>query len=438
MNAIDYLTLFLTEQSGRIVCISDDFSLFRSLRYSIAEITPASDDILVFHEDPEAATKDLERFYKDGVPFVVFIERKVDGRITTDIVLRISRLYPSACLIVVGTNITKEVASYLFEIGTSSIISKPASAEDVLGKLRNCLKVSRESALTSHVRELVASSSQQEALEAVEKFLRLNPESSVGYCLKGDILITTGDLDQAVEAYNHSSRLNLYYTEPLKRMATIHKYANDEKAIRMLERIDNMNPFNPDRKLEMAEIYLRQGDVSKAEKAFDQGYRQASKEFSLLLGDYAERIALLASSVPELAEGYLAKVIKTKKVFTLLDIHMFNRLGMLLRNKGEWKEAVEVYKKALMVAPDDPVLYYNMALAYHGGGKRDEAKRCLSKSLSIDSRFYADNEGVTNNIGTIYLDYGDKDVAKPFFEHVLEINAENSKAAKKLARCQQG
>jgi len=432
----DILQDFFSKQKGQIVCITDDLSLVRTLRYAIGVHTKIPDDQIHSFPKPEAATKTLEDLHRSKVPFVVLIEQKIEGDKTTDIILRISRLYPMACLLVVGSNITKDLAAYFYEIGAKMIISKPISADAILNKLAVCLTTTKEQHLKSYVRELISTANSEEALEAIDKFIASNPDSSLAYCLKGDALLANGDLQKAKETYERAVGINLYFTEPLKRLAALHKHTDDDKALELLQRIDTISPFNPDRKLEMAEIHLRKGNNTKATLLLETGFKQASQEFSLFLGDMAERISeLVADKIPQLAEEYLEKAIRTKKTFTLLDLHMFNKLGMIHRNKGEWKEAVEIYKKALDIAPKDPALYYNMALAYHDGTKRDEVRRCLNKAFDLDADFYKNNEGVSYNIGSIYLGYGDKKIAQPFLEHVLEINPDNEKAKKKLKRC---
>ncbi|MCJ2165702.1 MULTISPECIES: tetratricopeptide repeat protein [unclassified Pseudodesulfovibrio] len=432
----DILQDFFSEQKGQIVCITDDLSLFRSLRYAIGAHTQVPDDLIHFFSEPEAATQILEELHKDKTPTIVLVERKIEGEKNTDMILRISRLYPTACMLVVGSDITKDMVAYFYEIGAKAVISKPVSADAIFSKLTLCLTTSKEQHLKSYVWDLIASASSEEALEAVETFIVNNPNSCLAYSLKGDALLANGDLLKAQEAYEHANEINPYFTEPLKRLAALHKHIDDNKALELLQKVDRISPFNPNRKLEMAEIHLRKDDTAQATLLLEKGFKQASQEFSLFLGDMAERIsALVADKIPHLAEEYLEKAMRVKKNFTLLDIHMFNKLGIIYRNKGNWKEAVEVYKKALDITPKDPALYYNMALAYHDGAKRDEVRRCFNKAFDLDPVFYRDNAGVAYNIGSIYLGYGDKDIARPFLEHVLEIQPDNKKAKEKLKRC---
>jgi tetratricopeptide (TPR) repeat protein len=57
-------------------------------------------------------------------------------------------------------------------------------------------------------------------------------------------------------------------------------------------------------------------------------------------------------------------------------------IGNNLDLAGEPDKAIEVYKKALKLFPDDGLLHYNLALTYRNKGKLDEAKKSLKAGLA--------------------------------------------------------
>ena len=91
----DILQDFFSEQQGQIVCITDDPSLFRSLRYAIGVHTQVPDDLIHCFSEPEAAIQTLEELHKGKTPTIVLVERKIEGEKNTDIILRISRAVSS-------------------------------------------------------------------------------------------------------------------------------------------------------------------------------------------------------------------------------------------------------------------------------------------------------------------------------------------------------
>jgi tetratricopeptide (TPR) repeat protein len=222
---------------------------------------------------------------------------------------------------------------------------------------------------------------------------------------------------------------------PLIRLAEAFRDMEDERALAYLKELDALSPLNPDRKIDIAEQHLRQGEHEQAERYLDQSVQAAERETRSMVGDLTERIVDAVSGVaPDLAVKYLNRVIDTKRVLGRDDLIHFNRLGIILRGEGRWAEAVEVYKKALNIAPEDAVIHYNMGLAHWEGNERMTALECFEKALRIDPHFYSGSVGAALNIGSLYLDLRYTEDAAPFFEHVLTLDPENDLAQTKLAQ----
>ena len=58
-------------------------------------------------------------------------------------------------------------------------------------------------------------------------------------------------------------------------------------------------------------------------------------------------------------------------------------MGIALREQGKLDEAIEAYKKALSIQPNNANAYYNMGIALREQGKLDEAIEAYKKALSI-------------------------------------------------------
>jgi len=67
----------------------------------------------------------------------------------------------------------------------------------------------------------------------------------------------------------------------------------------------------------------------------------------------------------------------------------YNDAGMQARSEKSYEEAVKQYSRAILVAPDDENLYYNMARAHFEAGHSDKAEDSLSKALQINPDFQA-------------------------------------------------
>ena len=69
------------------------------------------------------------------------------------------------------------------------------------------------------------------------------------------------------------------------------------------------------------------------------------------------------------------------------NIHYYNRLGIAFRQQKKYNEAIQNYRQALSVAPNDAVLYYNTALALFGNGDAYQATSTLRLAIVLNPDF---------------------------------------------------
>lgn len=71
-------------------------------------------------------------------------------------------------------------------------------------------------------------------------------------------------------------------------------------------------------------------------------------------------------------------------VLELSNKHIFNELGIELRGLKHYEQAIDFYRKALVLAQDDEHLLFNIARAYLEDGNKDIARDYLNRALVID------------------------------------------------------
>ena len=113
------------------------------------------------------------------------------------------------------------------------------------------------------------------------------------------------------------------------------------------------------------------------------------------------------------------------------DLWMFNNRGILLRRQGLWKEAVENYRKALTVAPDDAGLHYNIGVAYADGKEYDRALQSFEKALEVDPSLIRQTPSVSYNIATAHHRCRNLPEARRYLTAALELDP-NYEPAKRL------
>ena len=427
---------FIEKNGGVIVYVSDDYGFTRALRNMVSRVIGLRGDALLPFTSLDAAVDKCVELREQDIPFVVFIERMIDNRPSTDFIIRLSRECPEARMIVLTWEATQETVAYFFELGVSRVLVKPASANKVIEELAAAISPPMElRRQMEHCAKLLEARNYAAALTASDRILMIRPDSARGLAMRGDALMGLGRVDSAVQAYMAAHESNPIFMAPLIKLAEAFRDMEDERALAYLKELDAISPLNPDRKIDIAEQHLRQGEHEQAERYLDQSVQAAERETRSMVGDLTERIVDAVSGVaPDLAVKYLNRVIDTKRVLGRDDLVHFNRLGIILRGEGRWAEAVEVYRRALTITPEDAVIHYNMGLAHWEGNERMTALECFEKALKIDPNFYSGSVGAALNIGSLYLDLRYTDDATPFFEHVLTLDPENDLAQTKLAQ----
>ena len=131
-------------------------------------------------------------------------------------------------------------------------------------------------------------------------------------------------------------------TAAIREGVALHERGDFDGAIRKYESVLAENPANVTALYELGYSYYAKKDYKKA---LEVAYRGAGYQSSQLAGFY-----LLIGNNLDLA--------------------------------GAPDKAIEVYKKALKLFPNDGLLHYNMALTYRNKGKLDEAKKSLKAGLA--------------------------------------------------------
>lgn len=425
---------FLDVDGGVIVYLSEDQVFTRALRNIVSRVIGLRGEILFPFTSPNSTMEKCLELRDSNVPTVLFVERLLEGRPTTDFIIRLRKEFPAISIVVLSWEITQEIVAYYFELGVSRVLLKPASANKVIEELAGAINPPSElKRLMDRCQSFLDRSDFDEALEVTDRILLLKPNSARGLVMRGDALMGIGESDKAVESFMAAHESRPIFMAPLIKLASAFKDMEDDRALEYLKELDGISPLNPERKIDIAEVHLKRNETEKAEAYLDRSVEVAESEELSMVSDLTERIVdAVAAQAPDLAVKYLNRVIDTKRVLGRDDLVHFNRLGIILRGEGKWQEAVKTYEKALAIVQDDPAVHYNMGLAFWEGNERMRALRCFEQALELDSDFFKGSVGVALNIGSLYLDLRQYRDAEPFFEHVLELDPQNKTAQKRL------
>ena len=425
---------YFEKKGGMIVLMSEDALFKRTLSATILKVIGSKRNCLNVFENVQTGLKKIQEFQKNNVECTVFIERLIGGRPSTDTIITLKQLLPDLKIIVLVGETRRENIAYFYEIGVNNVISKPASMNNIIEKL--AFTIRPQGKLSEYMglgKRLLAAGKHKETLDICDKILKIKPDSPAGLMLRGDVHMEQGDRDRAIGCYLKAHESSHLYLEPLKKLANAYEGMDESKHLDYLKKLDKLSPLNTERKTSIGAVYVRRKKMDVAEKYFDQAIESATREAMSQVGHLAQRISeAVGKASPSMSEKYLAKVIEVKgTTLNKDDIILFNKLGIALRGQGKWKEAIENYKRALQISPDDEGLHYNMGMAWFDGKDAYQAVKCFEKALKRNPDFYKQSEAVSMNLGSIFMDVRRPKDALPFFENALRLNPDNLEAARK-------
>jgi tetratricopeptide (TPR) repeat protein len=433
---------FVLQSNGVFLVVSNDQLFNKNLRATLVRHLSIKDECVQNAVTIEALQKALKLLRLKKQKVLLFMERELNGRNTGDLIRYLKTDGGSDVFVVVLTSeVERDKLVLLHELGADNIITKPISPDTLIEKIAFTVKPRGQIGELMDKGRQCLEENPLEAAKIAKQVLEIKPNSPSGLLLMGDALRKMGRRDEALRAYTQAEKGARLFLEPLKKIAALHhEEGNTTEELKFLEQLDKLSPLNIDRKVDIGTSYIALGDAEKAKNAFDQAVRIATKEALDTLSRVTQTIAARCmEAAPELSEQYLRQTLGTRKnMLDRSDIETFNRLGLMLRRQGKWQEAVEEYRQALKVSPEDAGLYYNIAMAYTEGRRYVEAFRHLERALSINPELWRTGEAVSCNIATVFRRYGKKDLALTYVKKSLELNPDYPKAKALLEEIESG
>ena len=114
------------------------------------------------------------------------------------------------------------------------------------------------------------------------------------------------------------------------------------------------------------------------------------------------------------AENLYKEILKTRPNFQ----GAHNNLGNVLKDLGEFQEAISCYEKAIQIQPDYANPYYNLGSVLDELGEHQKAISCYEKAIQIQPNY----TNAHYNLGALYFELGEHQKAISCYEKAIQIN----------------
>lgn len=414
------------DTNGVFLLVSDDKLFYQSFKTAVSYELGIELDFIRVTSDLEKAKHFIDFYKEHDLKPLVFLEYSIREQFTAPVLKYFKENHPDIHVVILCKNVPRKRLFQFHEEGADSFLAKPASANEIVKKIAFILRPNCEiEAMLENGLRAMRNNRFEEAAQIANDILHKRPGHPPGLVLLGDAFKAMAKRDLALRAYTHAEKGAKMYLDPLKRLVSFHEEdQNRVDALKYLKKLDHLSPHNCDRKIHIAEMHMDLGEPVLAEGYLDQALESARKEAFSIISEMALDIAEKAGNwSPDLAIKYYRKsldFIKDSPGTTKMDI--FNRLGIALRKRGMWLEAVEAYSEAEKLAPKDENIQYNKAIAYHEGGENKPAYNSITRALRINPEFYLDKPDIAFQIGMICQEVGKTDEALNYYKEVQTIN----------------
>lgn len=197
-------------------------------------------------------------------------------------------------------------------------------------------------------------------------------------------------LADAVHHLNNSKELRKVYPLALK-------YVPGEEK-KLLEQIFEMRKVlqedvneSAQRDLAALETKKREG-LERGQRHLDnREFEQAKSTFDTLTEEFAGDSELKAdiadryqkAGMNDEAVGYLSDAITDSPE----SLHLYNRIGIVLRKMQDFASAESYYKKALEITQQDEFLFFNMGRLYYDWKRWDKTAEAAGRAVAINPEF---------------------------------------------------
>lgn len=284
-------------------------------------------------------------------------------------------------------------------------------------------------------RSLIFTGQRDEAIKVLEEIVKENPQRFDTYELLGELYEQKGDLDRAMEQYEHSLLLDSSEPRNHLRLADLLRQAKKyDKAVKMLEQAREKFPDLPFITYGLALALSQAKRHEESLAAFAQAKTDAeSRNEELLNAAFYFTYGAAAEQAGKLEKA--AELLKQSIELDPNSAQAYNYLGYMWADRGErLEEAGNLIKKAVELDPENGAYLDSLGWFYFKRGENEKAlKELLRAQENILREDKRDDAVVLDHIGDTYSKLGKIPEALSYWQKAIAMEQEDKALAAKIA-----
>lgn len=221
------------------------------------------------------------------------------------------------------------------------------------------------------------------AIECIDRALKLAPDQSNYWKLKGDILVWLGEDKKALEAYDRSVELNPNnnYAEMYFKQASLQIKMNlNEQAAESYKKGLKIAPLDKNAWYNLGKIFCRLDRYQEAAQAFEQILKIEPDNFMTIhmKAKALQKSGAYANAIKEYKE--LLKIYPTMSIAWL-------GIASCLIQIDSYQEALEAYDQYVKISPNDPNAWTSRSIVLCSLGRYQEFLESCNKALAIKADY---------------------------------------------------
>jgi tetratricopeptide (TPR) repeat protein len=201
--------------------------------------------------------------------------------------------------------------------------------------------------------------------------------------LKGECLASSGESEAAIGDFHRAIEACGVFISAYKNCADANiELGNIDDAITLLKTAERISPVDDERSFKLGELLLDGGQSDECRKHFEELRKRHRSQDDKLNFDKKLAQFFMQNDLNSDAEEIYKYILDEHS-----NIDDYNRLGIVYRKQGKYREAEQCYYRALKQYPDNPTICYNLAVLYFARHDRFAAKKYVLKALAHDPSY---------------------------------------------------